>query len=623
MIRKVSSFAAQKKTRILLIMKFTPLFILLVLFSITTQAQNLKQEQVLDSVIITSTRIDIPFSENSRTITVITKEDIKKSASNNVADLLQQFAGVDVRRRGANGMQADLYIRGGGFDQTLLLIDGIKVEDAQTGHHTLNMALPLELIERVEVIKGPAARVFGQNAFTGAINIVTKKHTANQVSINAQAGSYGQLHGSVLVASQLENSSHIVQVSRNTSEGYRYNTDYDNQNYFIKSSFNTKNTPIDVITSFQERKFGANGFYSSPSAINQYEETQASLIGVSTKFKKGNLTLKPKVYWRRNQDTYVFVRENPSIYRNLHQTNKVGAAVDGSYTSNFGITGFGVDVSEVFLSSNNLGDRNRFMTTLFLEHRFKVLNDKLDITPGVAVNYFSDFKFHAFPGIDLGYRLNDDLKIYGNVGYTYRIPTYTDLYYSDPTTIGNEDLAPEEAIAEELGLKFNTGRFNATLAVFNRDSKKLIDYVKENEADLWEAVNIRDLNTKGVEFNTSYGFTIGGFNQNIKGGYTFLKDNLKEVNNFSKYSINSLKHHVTAGLQTQFLKNLTQNIIYKYAERTSGESYTVVDASVNYKLKTIELSILANNIFNTEYTETNLVPMPKGNILFGLKYNFK
>jgi len=140
---------------------------------------------------------------------------------------------------------------------------------------------------------------------------------------------------------------------------------------------------------------------------------------------------------------------------------------------------------------------------------------------------------------------------------------------------------------------------------------------------LWEAVNIRDLNTKGVEFNTSYGFTIGGFNQNIKGGYTFLKDNLKEVNNFSKYSINSLKHHVTAGLQTQFLKNLTQNIIYKYAERTSGESYTVVDASVNYKLKTIELSILANNIFNTEYTETNLVPMPKGNILFGLKYNFK
>ena len=121
-----------------------------------------------------------------------------------------------------------------------------------------------------------------------------------------------------------------------------------------------------------------------------------------------------------------------------------------------GITGAGIDVAQVYLSSNNLGSRNRFMTTLFLEHRFKFANDKLDITPGVAVNYFSDFKFHAFPGIDVGYRLNDNLKAYGNMGYTYRIPTYTDLFYSDPTTLGDENLNPEEAIAQELGLKYNT-----------------------------------------------------------------------------------------------------------------------------------------------------------------------
>ncbi|MDX1364941.1 iron complex outermembrane receptor protein [Oceanihabitans sediminis] len=604
-------------------MKCIPVFLLLAMFSIATQAQNLEQEQLLDSVVITSTRIDLPFSENSRTITVITKADIEKSAANNVADLLQQMAGIDIRRRGADGMQADLYIRGGGFDQTLLLIDGIKVEDAQTGHHTMNMALPLELIERVEVIKGPAARVFGQNAFTGAVNIVTKKNTQDQVSINAQAGSFGQLHGSVLVASQFENSSHIVQVSRNTSEGYRYNTDYDNQNYFIKSAFNTNHSPINLIASFQERKFGANGFYSNPSAINQYEETQASLVGVSTEIRNENLTLRPKIYWKRNQDIYVFIRENPAVYRNLHQTNKVGASLDASYTSKMGLTGFGVDIAKVYLSSNNLGSRNRFMTTLFLEHRFKLAQDKLDITPGVAVNYFSDFKFHAFPGLDIGYKLNEDLKIYGNIGYTYRIPTYTDLYYSDPTTLGNENLDPEEAIAEELGVKYNTGRFNASLAVFNRDSKKLIDYVKENEADLWEARNLRDLNTKGIELNTSYKFNIAGFKQQIKAGYTFLEDDLEEVNNFSKYAINSLKHHATAALQTQFIKNLSHNIIYKYAERASGESYAVVDASVNYTMKSLELSVTANNIFNTEYTETNLVPMPKGNVLFGVKYLFK
>ena len=606
-------------------MRFKNSLILVLLLcskNILSQQDTLREQ--LHEVVIKSSRIDLPFSENSRTITIITSEDIKQSAAANVADLLQQFAGVDIRRRGTAGMQADLYIRGGSFDQTLLLIDGIKVEDAQTGHHTMNMALPMEVIERIEIIKGPAARVFGQNAFTGAINIVTKKNQDNLVSLGIQAGSFGQKSGKVTVASNLENSSHLVHISRNISEGYRYNTDYDNQNYFIKSTFNKKALPIDMITSFSERKFGANGFYASPAAINQYEETQTSLIGVSTELKNSKLTLKPSLYWRRNQDEYIYVRQDPSVYRNLHQTNKVGAEINAQYSSDLGVTGFGIDMAQVYLSSNNLGQRKRFMTTMFLEHLFKLADDKLDITPGVAVNYFSDFKFHAFPGIDVGYKISNNLKAYGNIGYTYRIPTYTDLYYSDPTTLGDENLNPEEAIAQELGLKYNTNHFSASFALFNRDAKKLIDYVKENVDDKWQATNIAELNTKGFEINTSYNFKLGSFNQLLNLSYTFLEDELKNINvNYSRYSINSLKHHVTSRLSTSFIKNVSQSIVYKYAERTSGDSYSVVDASMNVSLNAFEISIVANNIFNTEYTETNLVPMPKGNVLFGLTYNFK
>jgi len=599
------------------------LFFLSILITSFLFSQGEQKREQLDEVIITSSRIDLPFKENSRTISVITSEEIQLSTATNVSDLLQQFTGVDLRRRGTNGMQADLYIRGGSFDQTLLLIDGIKVEDAQTGHHTMNMLLPIEVIERIEIIKGPAARVFGQNAFTGAINIVTKSNAETVNTASYQLGSYSQENVSGTLGKNFKNTSVIAHASVNTSDGYRYNTDYNNQNYFLKGTLNKSKTPISILGYFTERKFGANGFYASPAAKNQYEETQSSLVGISSVLKTDKWTFKPRLYWKRNQDMYLFVRHNPSIYRNLHQTNKVGAEINASYKSDLGVTGFGVDVAKVFLSSNNLGQREREMTTLFLEHRFKFMNDKFDVTPGLAATYYSDFDFRVFPGMDLGYQINDNLKIYGNIGYTYRIPTYTDLYYSDPTTLGNENLEPEEAISEEIGLKYEKDNFNLVLAAFNRDSNNLIDYVKENDVDLWQATNIRDLNTIGFEINSTYRFKVSNFNQKVKIGYTFIEDEVKDLDiDFSRYSINSLKHHAIATFNSQFLKNLTQSISYKYAERTSGESYAVVDASVTLSVNSFEVSAIANNIFNTEYTETNLVPMPKGNMLFGVKYKF-
>jgi len=604
-------------------MKFNTYTCLFFFFTCSVVAQEAVKNDTLSEVIVSSTRIDLPFSKNSRTIQLITSEQIKQSGVTNVADLLLLVSGVDVRRRGTRGMQADLYIRGGSFDQTLLLIDGIKVEDAQTGHHTMNLALPIEVIERIEIIKGPAARIFGQNAFTGAINIVTKKVIADKFTLQGQAGSYEQLNLSATLTQDYEKTAHIVQFSRNISEGYRFNTDYDNQNYFIKSTIKSSEMPIDILATFSERKFGANGFYATPAAINQYEETQGSLIGVQTAFTKKTITYKPRVYWRRNQDEYVFVRNNPEIYRNLHITNKVGAELNMAIKSTLGTTGLGVDVAKVYLSSNNLGDRDRLMTTFFFEHRFLLFDSKFDITPGLAANYYSDFDGNIFPGIDVGYQVSKQFRTYANVGKTYRIPTYTDLYYSDPTTLGNENLKQEEALSEEIGIVFTKNKFDFTAAFFNRDAENLIDYTKEQETDKFQANNIRELNTKGFELSSNYKYTWFSFAQRINVGYTFIEDDIEEIEAaFSRYSINSAKHQFTGQWNSQFFKNISQTISYRYVERTSGESYGIVDANIIMKFKAMEFSVMANNIFNVEYTETNLVPMPKGNLLFGVKYDF-
>jgi iron complex outermembrane receptor protein len=586
-------------------------------------AQQPSEAQKLDSITITSTAIELPFKKNSRTITLISSDVIKQSPATNLAELLQQEAGVDIRRQGVNGMQSDLYIRGGSFDQTLLLIDGIKVEDPQTGHHTLNMALPLEVIERVEIIKGPAARVFGQNAFTGAINIVTKSNADTLNSVEYKLGSYNQQHVSGTLGTNLKNTTLIGHASVNTSDGYRHNTDFENQNYFVKGRFNTNGTPIDVISSFSERKFGANQFYAVQSGYDQYEETQSSLVGASTKFKTENFKITPRVYWKRNQDMYLYVRERPSVYRNLHISNKVGLQVNASYTSSAGITGFGIDAAKVFMTSSNLGERDRMMANLFVEHRFSLADNRLDITPGVSVNYFSDFKFHAFPGVDFGYAINDTFKAYANIGYTYRVPTYTDLYYVGRTDLGNENLEPEKALSEEIGLKYFGTNFNAYVAIFNRSSDNLIDYTKENEADKWQATNLKSLTSTGAELNLSSSFKSGLYTQNISLGYTYLDENLNDIKTtYSKYVLNALTHHFTATVRSQFLKNVSQSIIYKFAERASGSSYSVVDVQATLNVSGLELSVIGNNIFNTEYVETGFVPMPKGNVLIGVNYAF-
>lgn len=598
-------------------------FTLLLVATSSIIAQQTQTRQELDTVLIKSTRIDIPFKENARTIQIITADIIKKSAATNVAELLQQVAGVDIRRRGTAGSQADLYIRGGGFDQTLLLIDGIKMDDAQTGHHTLNAALPIEVIERIEIVKGPAARIFGQNAFTGAINIVTKKKLNSTVSANIEAGSFGQLNGSVTFGKETENTTIIAHIGTLTSDGYRINSDYENYNYFFKGTFNKQKQPINVIATFFDRKFGAQNFYTPPSfGLNEYEETQNSLLGISTTFQSEKFKITPRLYWRRGQDIFLLQRDNPSFYRNLHITNKVGAEANASYTSSLGITGFGLDISRVSISSNNLGDRNRTMVNLFLEHRFKTGN--FDITPGVAVTYFSDFKFHAFPGLDIGYKVSDNLRAYGNIGYTYRIPTYTDLYYNDSSTTGNPNLKPEEALAQELGLKYNTNNFYATVSVFNRDADNLIDFIRPNTtATKFEATNIAEVNTKGFEFDANYTFKIKDYNQSLAVGYTFLEDNIKDQErDLSRYRLNTLKHHFTTRLRTQLFKNVSQNIIYKHAERTDGQSYNVWDASIIFNFNKFDFTVTANNIFNAEFIETGFVPMPESNVLFGLRYSF-
>jgi iron complex outermembrane receptor protein len=322
---------------------------------------------------------------------------------------------------------------------------------------------------------------------------------------------------------------------------------------------------------------------------------------------------------------FLLKREDPSFSRNFNISNKMGAELNSSYKSSFGTTGLGVDIAKVSLASSNLGNQNRIMLNAFFEHRYVTKNEKLDFTPGISVSYFSDFGFQTFPGLDVGYKVSQHSRLFWNIGSSYRVPSYTEMYINIPNFLsGNKNLKPETAFTQELGYKYAINKVQLNASVFYRVSKDLIDYVKETaESPFYKAENLRTITTKGFELSAMMPFEVLNNMQQLKFGYTFLEDNYVGVDVYkSRYLLNNtIKHHLTASLQTQFFKKIINTISYRYIERPINK-YHVLDTKLSTKIYKFNVFILANNILDTDYYEKEFVKMPRSNFEVGVEYRF-
>ncbi|WP_261512089.1 TonB-dependent receptor plug domain-containing protein [Chryseobacterium paludis] len=564
--------------------------------------------------------ISTPYKNANQNITVISKEEIANSPAKSIDEILQQVPGMDIRRRGANGVQSDVAFRGSSSEQVLLLLNGIRMNDSQTGHNSLNIPIDLEDVERIEIVKGPAARRFGQNAYAGVINIITKTNPGKRVKISAEGGDY-ETYGFGLNA-QLGNEkfSNSLQANSATSQGFMHNTDYEIRNVFYQSRLAIKNGDLRLQAGISEKKFGANGFYASPKATEQYEELQASVISLAHQQSFGKLKLNSNVYWRRGQDMYLYDRQKPDGYRNMHIGNNVGGQVNSSYSWGLGITGVGIELRKELLASNNLGNRNRFVSQIFFEHNFSLLDKKLNITPGISWGNYSKEGNFFYPGLDVGYNFNPNNKIYGNIAKVHRVPTFTDLYYISPTEQGNPDLLPENAVSTEIGYQYQNKGLLAKISGFMRNSNNSIDWVKKSLTDpVWYAQNVGKINTKGIEAEVNHRLS-DWLKYSV--GYTYLDTKVKESNDFvSRYVLDNLKHQFIAKLETSFLQCFTNELVYRYNDRLNLGSYNLLDEKISFVKNDFSVYVLINNITNTKYTETFGVQMPNRWFHIGFTYN--
>ncbi len=338
---------------------FVILFNIALTFLISSSliAQTLPQFK-MNEVVVTAGRTPISFADLTRSVIVITQKEIKEAPVHSVQGLLQYAAGVDLAQRGVDGVQGDVSIRGGSFEETLVLIDGVSVDDPQTGHHNLNLPVSLDDIQRIEILKGPGSSIYGANAFSGVINIITKKGRDKTLSLKLSGGQNSYYDGSIYGAYPIGIFNNHISFSRQKSNGFMYNTEFNISNFTYETSINSGESNVNLFFGYNDKKYGANSFYSVLFP-NQWEHTTTKLLNIDGVFGKNAFSVSPKIYWRRNDDNYLLTYLQPSFYQNIHQTNIYGAQIQISFTSGLGTSSIGGEYNTDKIKSTNLGDHSR------------------------------------------------------------------------------------------------------------------------------------------------------------------------------------------------------------------------------------------------------------------------
>ncbi|MFC3559220.1 TonB-dependent receptor plug domain-containing protein [Pedobacter jamesrossensis] len=613
-------------------------FAIIMFLGANVHAQQ-KQDTVItiNEVVINENGFNTPISKQNRNVYVIDKAMIAKLPGRTIQELLQYANGVDLRQRGPFGGQADVSIDGGSFEQTVVLLNGTKIIDGQTAHNMLNLPIPVEAIERIEVVRGPAARIYGINSLTGAINIITKRPTKSGILVDAHGGSNFEkdtestgktfYSGGIQIGAAIskEKNQHALFGSHDKSNGYRFNTQFENTKFLYQGNIQINDSnEIIALLGYTKNEFGANGFYAAPGDKNSTESVQTTLASIQSRHNLSNRwTLLPRLSYRYNFDDYrYFGNVNPNAGVSKHSTNSLAAEVTSSYKLNNGELGFGSEIRSEDINSSNIGQHRRENFGFYTQYRTNLLKN-LNVNAGAYLNYNSSYKWQVYPGIDASYAVTDYLKLTGNIGTSQRIPSFTDLYLNQrPGNIGNPDVQPENAFQSELGLKLTRNNLTFNSSFFYRKIDKFIDYTKTIATDPWEANNIGSMTTRGINLRSNYSLSVNDnakFNFNLAYSYLNSRFTNMEQGLATKYQLSSLKHQVTNTVDFKY-KNFSVLLATRYNQRIVGSPYWINDFRISESINKFTIYMDAQNIFDSKYYEIGAIPLPSRWLSLGVKF---
>ena len=627
-------------------------------------ATTTAREMVLEEVSVTGSRAPLTKSQAARMVTVLDRADIAQAPVQSINDLLKYAIGVDVRQRGPIGAQTDISIRGGTSEQIILLLNGINICDPQTGHNTMDLPVDLSDIVRIEVIEGPAGRIYGTSSLVGAVNIVTRSQEAGvrrqEITLHTEGGSYGyaNIGGRYSTDSCSPYScSPIASLSANysRSDGWsrskagRLNTDFSGAKGFYQGQYEDGNIRLNWHLGIADKGWGASTFWASPKwqADEQYEHTTKWFSAIQGRTKQGQLHLNASLYWNQNRDRYEGYRgQAEKMKYNYNRTDVYGVNAGGYFDWQAGRTAFGAELRNEDLVSGNLGeplsqthhikgtDRdytlgvNRTNISGYLEHN--ILWKQVTVSAGlVAVkNTWSNMNMTVYPGIDVSYRPTPQWKLHASYNTSLRMPSFTEMYYKLQGYRADPHLKPEEMQALEMGFNYQTSLFHLPSSILHLHSafwyhhgSDMIDWImdtsKGEEAE-WQSVNHTTINSIGLEA----GAQLSTLRSQFSISYAYIhQDKQQEAGIVSQYALEYLRHKLVAKAQMQLTKQLTLGVNLRWQDRVGSytdleglvhdyEPYALVDTRLTWAQDKWKAYIEANNLFDTSYRDYGVVEQP-------------
>ena len=607
----------------------------------------------LKEIVVTASRVPLTLSEATRPVTVLNSEEIAALPAQSVNDLLKYVVGIDIRQRGSFGMQTDMSIRGGTFDQITILLNGINICDPQTGHNAAEFPVDISEIERIEVLQGPAGRVFGTSSLMGAINIVTRIAEKNSADVHVDGGSFGYFNGGARANYNLSKIKNQISGGYARSDGHhrnkagKLNADFERGNLFYQGIFQDEALDVNWHFGFSNKDYGANTFYGTGSD-DQFEHVRKYYTAVQAETKGKVYHFRPAVYWNRSEDRFEYFKGMPekSPY-NYHRSDVYGLNLNNYVVTPIGKTAFGAEIRNEGIVSTTLGEPlnhpfavhkgdgalykcglNRTHISFHLEHNLSFYGFGLSAGVIAVKNTGNEMDFQFYPGVDASYQILPHLKAYASYNTSLRMPTFTELYYSVGGHKADRFLKPEETEAVELGLKYQTPAVRGNVNFFHYHGSNMIDWIKDlsQGADApWQSVNHTTINTTGVETALAVDFSElmhqRTFWRTASVAYAYIdQDKPRSEQVQSKYALEYLRHKVVAQAGFQIWKNLGLDVACRWHDRVGSYQqgaelkeyapYTLLDAKLSWTTPQYKVYVEGNNLTDQSYYDHGNVPQP-------------